>query len=78
MCVYKTKPISTVVDNESSLNDFGRFDELKETVQWEKVAQYVEERTGRKLNKFTANRYADSALRRAILNGDMGDFEYTD
>ena len=55
--------------NESNLNEFGRYDELKQTIDKGKAKAYFEARKGRKIIPPKVMMKADMLLRRFILSG---------
>ena len=64
--------LNTLVDastTEANLNEYGRFDELKETIDKQKAKEYFEKSTGEKLSPAKVNIKAASLLRRFILDG---------
>lgn len=54
--------------NEGNINEYGRFDELKNTIDKEKAKKYFEEKEGKRIPPFKVNIYTDSLTRRFILN----------
>ena len=52
---------------EANLNEYGRFDDLKETIDKEKAKTYLEATTGEKLSPAKVNIKAATLLRRFIL-----------
>lgn len=54
--------------NENNLNEFGRFDDLKVTIDRAKAKEYFEEREGRAFTEGIANIKAVSMLRQFILD----------
>lgn len=55
--------------NESNLNEFGRYDEIKKTVNKTKAKEYFEKIEGSKIILPKVNVKADKLLREFILNG---------
>ncbi|MBO6573183.1 MAG: type I restriction endonuclease subunit R [Balneola sp.] len=55
--------------NEANINEYGRFTELKETVDKEKARQYFEGLEGSKLPAFKVNIRIDSFLQKFIIEG---------
>ena len=54
--------------NVHNINEFGRFDELKKTVDKKKAKQYFEEVEGRKIIPPKVNVKVDNLLRKFILS----------
>ena len=54
--------------NVHNINEFGRFDELKKTVDKKKAKQYFEEAEGRKIIPPKVNIKVDNLLRKFILS----------
>lgn len=52
---------------EKNINEFGRFDKLKDTANKKKAKAYFEEKLGEKLKVFEVNRYIHSLLHDFIL-----------
>lgn len=57
---------------EANLNEYGRFDELKETIDKQKAKAYFEAITGEKLSAAKVNMRAATLLRKFILEGGVG------
>lgn len=55
--------------SEDTINEFGRYDKLKTTVDIEKVKIYFKKTTGEDLSTFTARSKFDNLLRQFILSG---------
>lgn len=53
----------------SNINEFGRFDELKKTIDKTKAKEYLERKEGVKLIPLKVNIKMDKLLREFILNG---------
>lgn len=56
--------------NESNLNDFGRFDKLRETVDKDKAKRFFEKIEGSQLAPFKVNIKVRSFLKQFVLEGD--------
>ena len=56
---------------EATLNEYGRFDELKKTIDKQKAKAYFEELTGEKLSPAKVNIRAVTLLRQFLLEGDF-------
>ena len=56
---------------EENLNEFGRFDRLKKSVDVEKAAAYFERRDGAPVTRFKANMLAAGLLKNFVLNGGV-------
>ena len=54
---------------EETINEFGRYDNLKATVDIEKVKKYFKETAGEDLSTFRAKSKFDNLLRTFILSG---------
>ena len=54
---------------EANLNEYGRFDELKETIDKQKAKEHFESKTGEKLSPAKVNIKAATELRKFILGG---------
>lgn len=57
--------------NEETLNEYGRFDDLKNTIDKQKAKAYFEEKEGTSLPPFKVNIKATNLLREFILNGGV-------
>ncbi len=55
--------------NENNINEFGRFDELKATVDKEKARAYFEKKEHSKIPMYKVNMKADKLLRDFIISG---------
>lgn len=55
--------------DEKNINEFGRFDKLKETVNKTKAKEYFEKQRGEKLKAFEVNIQSQDLLRKFILEG---------
>ncbi len=55
--------------NEHTLNEYGRFDQLKDTVDKEKAKQYLEKKLERELMMIEVNMEVDRLLRNFIIKG---------
>jgi type I restriction enzyme R subunit len=55
--------------NEYTLNEYGRFDQLKDTVDKEKAKQYLEKKLERELMMIEVNMEVDRLLRNFIIKG---------
>ena len=53
--------------NANTINDFGRFDKLKSTVNEAKAKEYFANRDGQKYSNFKVTSMVDSILRDFIL-----------
>ena len=62
---------------EATLNEYGRFDELKATVDKRKAKAYFEELTDEKLSPAKVNIRAATLLRRFLLDGDVSEIART-
>ena len=56
---------------EENLNEFGRFDRLKKSVDVERAAAYFERRDGAPVARFKANMLAAGLLKNFVLNGGV-------
>ena len=54
---------------EANINEFGRLDDLKKTVDKEKAKQFFEKREQKKLPPLKVNMRIDKLLRTFILSG---------
>ncbi len=55
--------------NDGNINEFGRFDELKKSVDKAKAKKYFEKKEGTKLNPPKVNMKTDKLLREFIISG---------
>ena len=55
--------------NESNINEFNRFDNLKNTVDKKKAKDFLEKREGNKLSPPKVNVKLNNVLRKFILSG---------
>jgi type I restriction enzyme R subunit len=55
--------------SEANINEFGRFDNLKKTIDKAKAKAYFEEKEGKKISEFQLNIIIDRLLRKFILSG---------
>ena len=55
--------------NESNLNEFGRFDDLKSSIDKEKAKKYFEEKEGITIILPKVNKKMDKLLRKFVLTG---------
>lgn len=69
----KLRTIMNLKLNEKNLNEFGRYDELKQTIDREKARAYFEKTDGEKIIPPKVMTKADNLLRRFILDGEFGD-----
>ena len=65
----KLRAIMSLKLNESNLNEFGRYDELKQTIDKKKAKDYFEKIEGIKIIQPKVNIKADTLLRDFILRG---------
>lgn len=56
---------------EDNLNEFGRFDRLKKSVDVSKARSYFEEKEGAPLSPFKVNIFAANLLKHFVLNGGV-------
>ena len=54
--------------NKSNLNEYGRFDDLKNTVDKKKAREYFQKVEDRKIKPFEVNMMIDEYLRNFILD----------
>lgn len=64
----KIRNIMNLHVNKSNLNEYGRFDELKSTVDKKKAKVYFEKLEKRKIKPFEVNMMIDEYLKKFILN----------
>ena len=64
----KLRNIMNLHVNKSNLNEYGRFDDLKSTVDKKKAREYFEKVEGRKIKPFEVNMMIDEYLRNFILD----------
>ena len=57
--------------NESNINEFGLFDQLKASVDRSKAKEYLEKRFGKPIKPFRIPAEVDEILRKFILNEDF-------
>ena len=55
--------------NSDNINEYGLFDQLKESVDAEKAKAYFEEKEGQQLKMFRVKQRIDESLRKFILSG---------
>lgn len=58
--------------NDGNLNEYGRFDELKETIDKQKAKAYLEKIEGNELSAKDVNIKTATLLRNFIINGGGG------
>jgi type I restriction enzyme R subunit len=56
---------------EANINEYGRFDDLKETIDKDKAKKYFEEIEGKPIPQFRVNIKAQNMLRHFITNGGL-------
>ena len=71
----KLADIMSLTLNDSNLNEFGRYDELKQTVDKTKAKEYFERIEGVKLIPPKVSIKIDKLLREFILSGGMDSTE---
>ena len=57
---------------EDNINEFGRFDELKKSVNIEKAKEFIKKNENKDLSDFQTRSYADKILRSYIISNDPG------
>jgi type I restriction enzyme R subunit len=67
----KLKKMMGTVITESNINEYGRFDDLKDTVVKEKAAEYVATKYGKTLSPFHVNRKTHDILKDFIIKGEF-------
>ena len=67
----KLKNIMSLQLNSFNINEFGRYDDLKQTVDKEKARAYFERVEGTKISPPKVNVKVDNLLRDFILNGGL-------
>ena len=67
--VAKLQDIMNANVTDGNINEYGRLDELKETVDKEKARKYFSKALGMNISVFKANKQMDALLRRFILEG---------
>ena len=65
---FLKKFMSSVV-TEDNINEYGRFDDLKETVDKNKAKAYFEEKEKTTIKMFRVNQMVDDLLRRFVISG---------
>ena len=75
--IEKLKELMSANATEANLNEYGRLDELKETIDKQKAKTYLESATGEKLSPAKVNIRAATLLRNFLLDDDfkLEDFE---
>ena len=68
----KLKQLMNANVTEANLNEYGRFDELKETIDKKIAREHFESKSGEKLSSAKLNIKAASLLRKFILEGGFG------
>ena len=63
------RSLMTLHLDEANINEFGRFDQLKETVNTEKAGKFFEESEGHKLPLPKVNMKVNRMLREFIIKG---------
>ena len=65
--------------NHENINVFGRYDELKKTLDINKTQKYLEQRDNKEYTLREAKIQADKEMRKIILNGGVDDiYGYND
>ena len=54
---------------EANINEYGRFDDLKETIDKDKAKKYFEEIEGKPIPQFRVNIKAQNLLREFLISG---------
>jgi type I restriction enzyme R subunit len=62
--------INSDIDN-SNINEFGRFDDLKKTIDIDKAKEYFEKIENREILIFEVNLKIDKLLRKFIIDGNL-------
>lgn len=57
---------------EDNINEFGRFDELKKSVNIEKAKEFIKKNENKDLSDFQTRSYVDKILRSYIISNDPG------
>ena len=57
---------------EDNVNEFGRFDELKKSVNIEKANEFIKKNENKDLSDFQTRSYVDKILRSYIISNDPG------
>lgn len=65
----KLKAMMDTRVNDSNINEYGRFDDLKNTVNKAKAKEYFEKQEGAKIPPFKVNIRVDKLLRKFIITG---------
>ncbi|MFC4411446.1 hypothetical protein ACFOZY_13545, partial [Chungangia koreensis] len=66
--VEKLKQIKNNVTSEKNLNQYGQFNNLKNSVDLEKAKEFIERENGQKLPRYKINQEIDKRLRNFILD----------
>ena len=61
--------------NEKNINEFGRFDDLENTIDKKKAKEYLEGKKGKKMPPFKITRDASKMLRDFVLTGGFDIYE---
>ncbi|MDR0978530.1 MAG: HsdR family type I site-specific deoxyribonuclease [Lachnospiraceae bacterium] len=63
------KNLMSIKANKSNINEFGRFDELRKTVDKDRVKKFLEVKCGKTLDNFTVSLKIDEMLEKFVLHG---------
>ena len=65
----KLRGLTKTYIDEANINEYGRFDDLKNTVNMEKATKYFNEKEKREVSPFEVNIKVDELLRKFIITG---------
>lgn len=65
----KLRNMMKIKITESNINEFGRFDDLKETVNQDKAKEYFERLEGSEISRFSSNMKVHALLQKFIISG---------
>ncbi len=68
-CTHKLRNLMDLHPSKANLNEFGRYEELKKTVDKTKAKAYFENQEGTKMNPGRVGIKTDNLLREFILAG---------
>ena len=63
--------INLYEEDDSNINEFGRFDDLKKTIDIDKAKEYFEKIENREVPIFEVNLKIDKLLRKFIIDGNL-------
>ena len=67
----KLRKLMNIKITESNINEYGRFDDLKNSIDKQLAKKYIEKKIGRTLPLFKVNIEIDNLLRKFLINGEI-------